>query len=563
MRSTSRSAPNVVTSPFTPLQPPPRPAPPSGHTLQDQLQALAQQKDWAAFGTLLAYCPDAYPRRDAAEPAVVLELDITDSSDLGNLADHLPPNAHLPVFMVRGADLSVPDRRIARLTAHRHSLGLQFESCLLDSGVIDVLTQGALEGQAAGHAGLWMLGCTHIQAPAVNTLFSPTLSNDERERHRLECLMVDIGIQDLILASPGLKAFALTGLAPLHLDPDPQDGRGRYRIIDLQPVLRALAHTPLRQLHLDNCCSFNLDQNTDVTDGWAAWEGSEQIAIQQIRLTRWCLDDKTDDFVQRMWSARGIAGAALGPVLVECADVAQAGRVGSVLGESLRRRGAEVHVRWELSATPGSDMDHGYAEDARWCMFARMLLRPAPADGKAFKAPLSLTLVHPHTTDLTVLMEPLAQFRNLRSLTVVGYHILNGSALCRLQELNRLLRGLESQDKLGGLDLGPVLEDVHSAALQASGSCASDVQSEVEASSARYHSVKNRIEWKLHRDRIAERMVSRGLDLGHGDRLIGDVSTVIAQHLQGPPGELSTSLLAVALTNRKNHAAWEAASHEI
>ena len=135
-------------------------------TLRDPVSGC----DWdraQRFETIVPHTiEEAYEVADA-----VSRGDLADIRELGDLAERLPPDAHLPVFVVRGADLRAPDQRIAQLTAHRHSFGLQLENCLIDLPCMDVLTQGAQRALAAGYPGLRVLGCTHAQA--VAGLMSP------------------------------------------------------------------------------------------------------------------------------------------------------------------------------------------------------------------------------------------------------------------------------------------------------------------------------------------------------------------------------------------------------
>ncbi len=54
----------------------------------------------------------------------------------------------------------------------------------------------------------------------------------------------------------------------------------------------------------------------------------------------------------------------------------------------------------------------------------------------------------------------------------------------------------------------------------------------------------------------AQRLIRRGMDLGGSERLLPDVSSVIASHLQAGSVPLHDHLRAVALTNRRNYEAW-------
>lgn len=547
--------------------------------LRNQLQDCARRKDWPALQNTLAAYPDTYRTEGPDQAHPVLELDLADTRELGDLAEHLPPDAHLPVFVVRGADLRAPDQRIARLTAHRHSFGLRLENCQIDQPCMDVLTQGAQQAHAAGHPGLRVLGCTHAQAVSADTLFSISLEDDERDAHRQQCGLLDIGIQDLIQASPCLETFALTGLVPIESTPQDNGQLYTHGVIDLQPVFGALARTPLRQLHLDNCCSFNFNQNLGVDEDWSTWANSTSVSIRHIQLTRWCLDqDPGEDgkSLDLLLLGAGISDPAHGPICVECADMAEAAPACLGLATALLRRNAEVHVQWDCRGTP-----HPYfgcytkenGRDEAWYSFHEKVLGSCSSKSGDFQAPLSVKLIRPHTLDLICMSDAVQHFKNIRALTVVDnqrvdYRAADNPELVRDREQRvvAFLQDLEQQPQLIELDLGHLLDNLAQERLLAAATIRGPQshlplgQYSDQELQDYYQGLQTQIEQEARRDRIAAEMTAHGLDLGGDTPLIADVASVIARQLQGARGELGESLLSVALTNTTNYAAWEAAA---
>lgn len=566
---------------------------PSRGELRSQLQDCAHRKDWSALQNILAAYPDTCQTKGPGKAHPVLELDLADTRELGDLAEQLPPEAHLPVFVVRGADLRAPDQRIAQLTAHRHSFGLRLENCQIDQPCMDVLTQGAQQAHAAGHPGLRVLGCTHAQAVTADTLFSGALDDDERDIHRSKCGLLDIGIQDLIQASPHLESFALTGLVPIESMPGENGQQHTHGVIDLQPVFGALARTPLRQLHLDNCCSFNLNQNVGVDEDWSTWADSTSVSIQHIQLTRWCLDKEYGDGEARLrylLGGKGISRPVHGAIHVECADVVQAAHASWALGQALRRRNAEVHVQWECRVNPDPDiriLGEEIHKDESWCAFYSTLLgTDLPKLVDVFRAPLAIKLIRPQMIDLIRMTDVLKWFKNIRALTVAnngrtnwieaeGPELVQDRESRLVQQMQyrehrvvELLKSLEGQPQLIELDLGHLLDNLAQERLLAAATI-TEPQSHPplgKYSDQRlqkyYQGLKTQIEREARRDRIAAEMTAHGLDLGGDSLLIADVASVIARQLQGARGELGESLLSVALTNTTNYAAWEAAASD-
>lgn len=578
MSPTSLSAYRPITPQVT-CAPPADPGNPANRTkLRTLLQDCARRKDWRALHDILAACPDTFKTERHGEPHPVLELDLADARELGDLAEHLPPDAQLPVFVVRGADLLAPDQRIAQLTAHRHSLGLKLENCTVDFGVMLVLTQGATRGQAAGYPGLRVLGCTHTQAMSVCRLFAAGLTADEYEAHEDQCGMLDTGIDQLIGASPHLEVFSMTGLVPSDLMCWANDAELSHVIIDLQPVFAALARTPLRQLHLDNCSSYNFGADTDAMDGWQSWHNSSTVSIQRLELTRWCLQARgmtpTEAGVLLFLGAAGISGSDRGPVSVECAGMADAPRAAAALGRALRHRHADTTIRWSLTGA-FIRSDHLDEADCSWEAFC-MALVPAPAPSNSgFREPLSLTLRHAHPLDLEPLLERLDDMIHLRSLKFENNERIerddpSDTDVCcrRLRAVDRLLDTLKRQKNLMALDLdysfkppGPYQNCEQSEAHRAR--IAQRDAARCHQQSRQYQVLVNQIATDNRRDRIAGKMATLGLDLGQGGRIISDVSTVIARHIDGDRGHLGQSLWSMAQTNQLNHETWSMASRQI
>lgn len=562
--------------------------------LCSQLEDCARRKDWPALQNVLTAYPATYETESPGEARPVLELDLADTRELGDLAEHLPPDAHLPVFVVRGADLRAPDQRIAQLTAHRHSFGLQLENCLIDLPCMDVLTQGAQRALAAGYPGLRVLGCTHAQAVSADTLFSVSLEDDERDAYRQQCGMLDIGIQHLIQASPCLETFALTGLVPIESTPQDNGQLYTHGVIDLQPVFGALARTPLRQLHLDNCCSFNLNQNVGVDEDWSTWADSTSVSIQHIQLTRWCLDNGCADGEARLrylLGGKGISRPVHGAIHVECADVIQAANASWVLGHALRRRNAEVHVQWECRGTPDQGIrifgEENHKDESWYAFYTTLLGTDLPSFIDVFRAPLAIKLIRPQMIDLIRMTDAMMWFKNIRALTVANNRRTNwreadGPGLVQDREsrvvqqmryrerrLVELLQTLEGQPQLIELDLDHLLDNLAQERLLAAATI-TEPQSHLPL--GKYsdqelqdydQGLQTQIEQEARRDKIAAEMTAHGLDLGGDTPLIADVASVIARRLQGARGVLGESLLSVALTNTTNYAAWEAASQRV
>lgn len=576
--------------------------------LQIQLQDCARRKDWSALQNILTAYPDTYQPESLGEPHPVLELDLADTRELGDLAEHLPPDARLPVFVVRGADLRAPDQRIAQLTAHRHSYGLRLENCTVECDVIELFAKGARQGQEAGHTGLRELGWTNDRLPSVNQLFARDLDHQTFERHVAQCKAGESNLDELIAQSPQLEAFSLSGLIPIPTDTTDTGSNKAYGLLSLDNLLEALSKTPLKLLHLDNISRDCFRYDGGSAKGLDAWAASKTIGLQMLHLSRWNMgqaheDPKVNRGELELLGASGLVRSEHGPIQLQCVELNDCDRLAEALGRTLTKRNTRTSVAWTMD---GSGTDHG------WDLFSRRLMVGEPPLAGGLKAPLALELRRPNGEDLNCLATNLMRFGMLTSLRVDGVAATDDSGSTSDRgpdvsalKMDTLLTQLGDQPNLTRLELDDVLtllattlplhiaeqvaelrraEEWQNRALHRTGkrnpalameyrSSLDQLRSLVDEDKAK-HAAKTRqqAEWyaqlcgqvrQTRLERTGQRFVAYGFDLGHSHRLDRDVAAVIARQLDRHPGELGESLLSVALTHQANQAAWAAASREV
>jgi len=608
MHRTSSNRLTTVNALSTATPASPQETQPARADIRIQLQDCVRRKDWSALQNILTAYPDTYQPEGPGETHPVLELDLADTRELGDLAEHLPPDAHLPVLVVRGADLRTPDQRIAQLTAHRHSFGLRLENCTVECDVIQQLAEGARQGQEAGHPGLRELAWTNDRLPSVNQLFSRDLDDQTFERNVARCTAGESNLDELIAQSPRLEAFSLSGLIPIPTDTTDTGSNKPYGLLSLNNLLKALSKTPLKQLHLDNISRDCFRFDGDSAEGLDAWVASKTIGLQMLHLSRWNMgqvheDPKVNRGELELLGTSGLTRSEHGPIQLQCVELNDCDRLAEALGRTLTKRNARTSVAWTMD---GAWPDHG------WELFSRSMMVGEPPLAGGLKAPLALELHRPHGEDLNCLATNLMRFGMLTSLRVGGVAATDdsGSASDRRPdvsalEMDTLLTQLGDQPNLMRLELDDVLtllsttlplhiaeqvaelrraEEWQERDLLRAGkrnrtlameyrSSLDQLRSLVDEDKAK-HAAKTRqqAEWyaqlcgqvrQTRLEQTGQRFVASGFDLGHSHRLDRDVAAVIARQLDRHPGELGESLLSVALTNQANQAAWVAASREV
>lgn len=605
------SAPDLATSSHSTIQ----------EQRQAQVQDAASRKDWSAVQNILTAHPDTFQATPLASDHPKLILDVADTRELGDFVEHLPPDAHLPTVVVRGASLVDLDQRITRLTAHRHSHGLRLENCHLDWQVVELLAQGAQEGQALGHVGLRELGWTNDQTPTADELFG---SHQPNARFTENQSKFDLGVSNLdeiIRQSPHLEAFALSGIIPIGCDEG--ENNECFRALLPSNLMGALASTPLKRLDLHNFywVAMQDTEDQDAAD-WKAWASSPTVSLDRLHLSHWCMGgvksgDNLDVNIRNLLGATGIRKGHERPFELSCAHMPEAGDMGETLGKALRERNSALTVQW-------TSVDA--IDDDTWAAFSRQLFAPGCKAGGSFDAPLVLHLDGLQATSILELKNQLPRVTQLKRLTATAdcrnaevlYPVMINSAdglegfeklldevgnqpllesvnldqpidtFCQM--LGKLKPDEQYEKKISGIDtrieeLNAQVKAVREAVKQGALSRfkgASAIRDHKEhitelkikrqklvehrGREARlqlqYAQLKQTVALNNTRDEGATHMVQRGFDLGYAIPMDRDVSAVIARQFQGARGDLGNALLPLALTNQYNYQGWRGAQAE-
>lgn len=486
--------------------------------IRTSLQDCADRKDWPGLNALWRDHPDTF--RDGPRTQV-LTLHIDDSRDLGDFADMLPPEVHLPVILIRHADLTEPDQRLARLTAHPHSLGLQLDDCAVSDEVFEILASGARQGQDEGHPGLRVLACTSMSTQ------DPDLGWDEDDAPE----PVVIRLDRLIEASPRLEDFALSGT----LDD--------LTVIAPANVFAALAHVPLKRLALHGLTPANFSADTDDPDCWVVWKEA-QLPLEELVLDN-CAPRTSETgqvgsgLLEQLFCASTFSAPRPDPLKVICrSPYGMDPRLCCVLGARLHARGGPLHLELQCRHfwTAGLMLaGHGAV------LWQAGVFVPVPKVEVTTPVHLTIDGIDPASLgQLASHIDKLPHLTSLRLTTRPGPTTPDPGGSDGMdnrtgQDLRRLLASLRRHQHLNRLVIDPQL-----------------LQGAPTGLRQEFRAVGIGIEL----DRRARHLLGQGYDIGLGG-FNRDISPMVGRHLlESTPDNLGRTVLPLALTNRTNHALW-------
>lgn len=312
--------------------------------IHQNIQQCLDRKDFgAAFAGLSAWSSLLY----AASPqSRTLHLTGLDLRELGDFAQRLTPDIHLPVLVLQDCDLVGQDPRIERLTAHPGLYGLEIRGGRLsiqtdETPVISAwaaLAQGAQSRSLQHCSGLKQLRWTSDER------FQPFSGDPQYLANNPSRIVRDEGLRLLIQHSPQLESMHISGTV----------AKGAY--LDMAHALEFLPQTNVEHLCLERCNPLCFSGDVNDTE-WG--DLGARLKTLDVRAWAWFSQETGDDEYelngQVAFGMMGLHVCADNPDLVlRVTDLQRAPIVGQWLAAALDDRTEPIHVVWN-STSPHLD----------------------------------------------------------------------------------------------------------------------------------------------------------------------------------------------------------------
>lgn len=312
--------------------------------IHQNIQQCLDRKDFAAaFAGLSAWSRLLY----AASPqSRTLHLTGLDLRELGDFAQRLTPDIHLPVLVLRDCNLVGQDHRIERLTAHPGLHGLEIRGGRMSIQTDEAPVISAWAALAQGAQSRWLQHASGLKQLrwTSDERFQPFSGDPQYLDNNPFRIVRDEGLRLLIQHSPQLESMHISGTV----------AKGAY--LDMAHALEFLPRTNVEHLCLERCNPLCF--SGDINDNeWG--ELGARLKTLDVQAWAWFSHPSGDSEYQAHGEVAclmmGLHACYANPDLVlRVTDLQRAPIIGQWLAAVLNDRTEPIHVVWN-STSPHLD----------------------------------------------------------------------------------------------------------------------------------------------------------------------------------------------------------------